>query len=76
MRKTVKGRQTEIRWQFTNKLEDLDFANDIAFIASKKVDMQRKVINLNINGEKTGQKINQGKLEGMKLTLTWKLESN
>ena len=66
MRRTLEGRQTGIRWQFTNKLEDLDFADDVALVASKIVDMQTKLENLNTNGRKTGLKINLGKTVVMK----------
>ena len=41
-----------------NKLEDLDFADDMALVASRIVDMQTKLENLNINGKKTALKIN------------------
>ena len=34
MRRTIEGRRTGIRWQFANKLEDLDFADDVALVAS------------------------------------------
>ena len=61
MRRTSEGRRTGIRWQFENKLEDLDFADDVALVASRIVDMQTKVESLNMNGKKTGLKINLGK---------------
>lgn len=57
MIRSIEGRRTGIRWQFTNKLEDLDLTDDVALVASRIVDMQTKVENLNING-KTGLKIN------------------
>ena len=38
MRKTVEGRQTVMRWQFKNKLDDLDSANNSVLVASKIVD--------------------------------------
>lgn len=59
MIRSIEGRRTGIRWQFTNKLEDLDLTDDVALVASRIVDMQTKVENLNING-KTGLKINLG----------------
>ena len=40
MRRTIKGRQIGIRWQFANKLEDLDFADDVALVTSRIVDMR------------------------------------
>ena len=36
MRHTVKEEGTGLRWKFTSKLEDLDFAYDVALISSKK----------------------------------------
>ena len=66
IKSTIEGRRTGIRWQFANKLEDLDIADDVALVASRKVDMQTKVENLNINGKKTGLKINLGKTVVMK----------
>ena len=58
MRRTIEGRQ------FENKLED--FADDVALVASRIVDMQTKVENHSINGKKTGLKINFGKTVVMK----------
>ena len=66
MRRTIEGRRTGIRWQFENQLEDLDFADDVALVASRIVDMQTKVASLNMNGKKTGLKINLGKTVVMK----------
>ncbi len=34
MRKTTEGSSTGIRWKFASKLEDLDFADDIALLSS------------------------------------------
>ena len=59
MRGTIEKRRTGIRWQFVNKLEDLDFADDMAQLL--QVGHANKVENLNINGKKTGLKINLGK---------------
>ena len=61
MRRTIEGRQTGIRWQFASKLEDLDFADEVALVASRIVDMQTRVENLKMNRKKTGLKINLGK---------------
>ena len=70
MRRTIEGRRTRIRWKtrirFAKKLENLDFADDVALVASRKVDMQSKVEKLNINGKKTGLKINLRKTVVMK----------
>ncbi|XP_068687698.1 uncharacterized protein [Montipora capricornis] len=66
MRRTIEGRRTGIRWQFANKLEDLAFADDVALVASRIVDMQTKAENLNINRKTTGLKIKFGKTVVMK----------
>jgi hypothetical protein len=45
MRKTTKctsSSNTGIRWNITSKLEDLDYADDIALLSSTKDQMQRK----------------------------------
>lgn len=34
-KKTIEGRRSGIWWDFTSALEDLDFAEDIALLASK-----------------------------------------
>ena len=34
MRKTLREGNTGIRWRFTEKLEDLDFADDLALLSS------------------------------------------
>ena len=34
MRNTVKEEGAGLRWKFTSKLEDLDFADDVALISS------------------------------------------
>ena len=40
MRNTTAGNKTKIRWNFTSKLEDLDFADDIALMSSCYTRMQ------------------------------------
>lgn len=36
MRKTLRAGNTEIRWRFTDKLEDLDFTDDLALSSSTR----------------------------------------
>ena len=36
MRATVEGSNTGIRWKLCSKLDDVDFADDIALISSTK----------------------------------------
>ena len=42
MRNTTAGNKTGIRWNFTSKLEDLDFADDIALMSSCYTHMRTK----------------------------------
>ena len=42
MSRTTEGGRTAIRWKFTSILEDLHFADDIAFLSSNDVDQQRE----------------------------------
>ena len=42
MRKTLREGNTEIRWRFIGKLEDLDFADDLALSSSTRRQLQLK----------------------------------
>ena len=42
MRQNVDNKNSGIRWRFTTKLKDLEFADDIALLSSKFNDMQQK----------------------------------
>ena len=46
MRRTVTGANTGIRWKLWSKLDDLDFADDIALTSSTKCQIQQKVTKL------------------------------
>ena len=67
MRKCVDGKSTGIRWNFMNRLEDLEFADDIALISSKFEDMQMKTNKLEETASKTGLKININKTKSMRI---------
>ena len=67
MRNSVQGKNTGIRWKFMTKLEDLDFADDIALISSKFNDIQDKTTAVKEWAEKAGLKINIGKTKNMRL---------
>ena len=43
----TEGNNTRIKWKFTTKLEDLDFADDIALLSSSLKHMQTKATKLN-----------------------------
>ena len=47
MTRTVGYGENGIRWKFTTKLDDLDFADDIALLFSTKQQIQEKTSRLN-----------------------------
>ena len=67
MRKCVYGKSTGIRWNFMNRLEDLEFADDIAPILSKFEDKQKKTNKLEETATKTGLKININNTKTMRI---------
>ena len=67
MRKATPNNTTGIRWNFTEKLEDLDYADDIALLSSTKDQIQRKCNLLNIYAKATGLKINAAKTKSMRM---------
>ena len=42
MKNSVQGKDTGIRWKFMSKVENLDFADDIALLCSNFNDIQDK----------------------------------
>ena len=61
IRHTVKDERTGLRWKFTSKLEDLDFADDVALMSSTLRHVQLKTDRLVENAERTGLRVNVGK---------------
>ena len=59
MRNTTAGNKTGIRLNFTSKLEDQKFANDIALMSSCYTHMQTKTRQLNQFAARTGLRINK-----------------
>ena len=59
MRNTTAGNKTGIRRNVTSKLEDLDFADDIALMSSCYTHMQTKTRQLNQFVARTGLRINK-----------------
>jgi hypothetical protein len=45
MRKTTKDKPRGIRWKITSKLEDLDFADDLALLSHTHQHIQDKITN-------------------------------
>ena len=67
MKNVTERNNTWIRWKFMEKLEDLDFADDIALLSSNFQHMQTKVSKLNNYARKTGLKINSKKTEVLRI---------
>ena len=58
MRKTFSEGNTGTRWRFTEKLDDLDFADDLALLSSTRRQLQLKNERLSNASKGTGLKIN------------------
>ena len=56
-----------IQWSLTQKLEDLDFADDICLLAHTHRDIQAKTEDLQKNAGQTGLKVNIGKTKTMRI---------
>jgi hypothetical protein len=56
MRNLTTDNNTRIRWNFTTKLDDLDYADDIALLSSTKEQLQKKFNHLNRYAHSTGLK--------------------
>ena len=69
MRNSAEVNNTGLRWKFMSKLEDLDFADDIALLSSKFSDLQDKTTAIKEWAEKAGLKINAGKTKTMRMNV-------
>ena len=67
MKDTTKNKNTGIRWKLTQKLEDLDYADDLALISSTKDHLQTKINTLMETANTTGLLINADKTKSMRL---------
>ena len=67
MRNTLKEGNTGIRWKFTTKLEDLDFADDVALLSSTRHHIQTKTDKLAHEAERVGLKVNVDKCKLMRI---------
>jgi len=65
MSRTMEGRRTGIQWKFTSILEDLDFADNIALLSSRYVDIRDKTSRLANEDARVGLKINAKKSKVM-----------
>ena len=70
MSKTTKDKNFGIRWNFTSKLDDLDYADDIALLSSSKDHIQRKSEILDTISRSTGLIINSAKTKVIRMNNT------
>ena len=59
MRNTIKQNKRGIQWTLTERLEDLDFADDIVLLALRHIDMQEKTNDIANNDKQIGLEWNQ-----------------
>ena len=67
MRKTTKDKDTGLRWKLTTKLEDLDFADDIALLSPTQQMMQRKTCKLQEQAARAGLRVSNKKSKVMRI---------
>ena len=67
MRRSVLNGENGIRWNFNNKLDDLDFEDDVALLSSTKQHIQIKTTKLVEESERLGLKVNVGKTKVMRI---------
>ena len=62
MKRTVGHGENSIRWKFTSKLDDLDFADDVVLISSTKQQIEDKTERMDDEARRrVGSKINMEK---------------
>ena len=66
MRETTLGTKADIKWTFTETLDNLDFTDDIVLLSHCYGDIQSKSKNLAINAGKIGLKINTKKTKPLR----------
>jgi hypothetical protein len=73
MRKTTK-QSNGICWNFTTKLDDLDFADNLALISLKQTDLQGKSSKLESTADQVGLKARKTKVMRLNTQNTWKIQ--
>ena len=61
MKRTVGHGENSIRWKFTSKLDDLDFADVVMLISSTKQQIEDKTARMDDEARRVGLKINMEK---------------
>ena len=67
MNRTTESRRTGIRWKLTSVLQALDFADDIALLSSRHVDIEDKTSRLVEEAARVGLKINSKRSKVMRI---------
>lgn len=67
MRKVVEGRRRGIQWGLVERLESLEFADDICLLTQKHTDMEEKLQDLEREAGAVGLKLNAQKTKMMKV---------
>ena len=70
MRETTRDRKRGLQWSMMEQLEDIDYADDIALISQRHMDMKEKLLKLDEEARKTGLKINVKKTKSLRLNHT------
>ena len=70
MKRTIEDQSQGIRWTLFSKLEDLDFADDVALVSHTHQHMQEKTTRLSTYVQEVGLKISQKKTEVMLLNVS------
>lgn len=70
MRKTLGGRKRGIQWNFLERLEDLDYADDVCMLAQRLSDMSFKLDKLKEYSAMTGLRINVNKTKEMRMNVS------
>ena len=67
MKTTLEGQRLGIQWTLMTRMEDLDFADDLALMSHALPDMHKKVEKLTVTPSKAGLDINRKKTAAIRV---------
>ena len=67
LRNALNSGRRGIQWTLNSHLEDLDYADDICLLSTKRSDMQSKLDDLVADSAKVGLKVNTGKTKAIEI---------
>ena len=67
MKCTINNRKRGVQWTLTERIEDLDFADDIVLLAQRHQDMQEKTNDISDTAKQIGLEINASKTKHMRM---------